>query len=59
MRKQGRPRVLSPKISISLRMDTGQLKRLDKMAKDLGIARSALIQLAVSAVLDKGLRIDS
>lgn len=58
VRKQGRPRVESPKTSVTLRLDPAQLERLDKMAAARGIGRSAIIQLAISAVLEKGLHIE-
>lgn len=49
--KRGRPKVSSPRESVTLRLKPEQLEQLNKMAEDQGVNRSSLIQLAVSRYL--------
>ena len=47
------------KVQISLTLNEAMLDRIDEMAKRVGQSRAALINLAVTQMLQSGLRLDA
>lgn len=58
-RGRGRPNVAQPKASVTLRIDPQMIISLDELAHKMGIARSALIQLAVAQILKTGINLSA